>query len=653
MYYPDVDPDDVSSNPSKNRHFSEVLEANVSRRNVLGGTIGVAAVGFFAGAPMAQAAAPTTTASVAGRGRGRGRGRRPLLGFKGISVSTEDTVRVPEGYTAEVLIPWGTPIHSGGPAWQKNASNSSREQAVQIGFNHDGMHYYPFDTRGRMRSRGGKHDNNGHGLLVVNHEYTDNSQLTTDGLEGEMTLEKARKHQAAHGVSVVAVRQGRSGKWTNVDSPFNRRVHANTPMTVSGPAAKDERLKAKGPVKGTLNNCSMGFTPWGTYVTCEENFHTYFGSKAGYTETVEDKRYGITGGESRYRWHEVDSRFDLNDDPNEKFRFGWCVEIDPFDPDSTPVKRTALGRIKHENAWHSESRGRIVVYTGDDQNGEYIYKFVSDKPWRAVRAQGKSPLDEGVLYVAKFHEDGTGTWLPLVFGQGPLTAANGWKDQGDVLVRTRTAADALGATPMDRPEWITENTNTGHLFATLTNGSSGPNPANPRDPNPYGHIIRWMERYDDKTGTEFDWDIFVLAGDPTKDPKVNVNGDPFGSPDGIWADPDGRIWIQTDVSNSAQLIGEYENLGNNMMLCADPNTREIRRFLTGPKGCEITGCITTPDQRTMFINIQHPGEATRAIAEPTPENPQAVSSWPDHDPKGRPRPATVVIRKNDGGVIGT
>lgn len=646
-----IDIDDISSNPSPNRHFGEVLEANISRRSVLGGTIGVAAVGFFAGAPMAQAATvpATTTTSLAAD-----KHRRPLMGFKSVPVSKDDTVHVPEGYTAEVLIPWGTPIHSGGPAWKKNAANTSRDQAVQVGFNHDGMHFFPFDTRGRMKSRGGKHDNNGAGLLVLNHEYTDPALLTPDGLEAEMTLEKARKHQHAHGVTVMSVRQKRDGSWAHGDSPFNRRIHVNTPVTFSGPAAGDPRLKAKTPPRGTLNNCSMGHTPWGTYVTCEENWNQYFGTTAkDHKATDEEKRYGLPTGGTEYRWEEVDERFDIVKDPNEQYRFGWCVEIDPFDPDSTPVKRTALGRVKHENCYFAESRGRVVSYNGDDQDGEYIYKFVGSSPWRSVRARGKSPLDEGTLYVARFDEDGTGVWLPLVFGQGPLTKANGWKDQADVLVRTRRAADAVGATKMDRPEWITENPKTGHLFCTLTNGKSGPSPANPRKPNPYGHIIRWMETGGDKTGTTFEWDIFVLAGDPTKDPMVNINGDAFGSPDGMWGDPLGRLWIETDVSNSTQNIKEYENLGNNQMLCADPHTREIRRFLTGPRGCEITGVSATPDLRTMFVNIQHPGEETKAWGKPTPANPNAVSSWPEHDKSSRPRSATIVIRRKDGGIIGS
>jgi secreted PhoX family phosphatase len=320
------------------------------------------------------------------------------------------------------------------------------------------------------------------------------------------------------------------------------------------------------------------------------------------------------------------------------------------------VKRTALGRIKHEGATVTESRGRIVVYTGDDQDGESIYKFVGNAPWRALRALRRSPLDHGTLYVARFNADGSGDWLPLVHGKGPLTTAGGWKDQADVLLRTRQAADAVGATRMDRPEWVAVNPRDQDVYCTLTNGSSGPSPANPRKPNPYGHIIRWTERGGDNTATSFAWEIFVLAGDPKYDPAVQLDeADIFGSPDGLGFDRDGRLWIETDVSGSSQNLASkgYDRIGNNQLLAADPRTGEIRRFLVGPRGCEITGFAMTPDQRTLFVNVQHPGEETRAWGTPTPENPRAVSNWPDFDPQGRPRSATLVIRKADGGVIGT
>jgi hypothetical protein len=336
-------------------------------------------------------------------------------------------------------------------------------------------------------------------------------------------------------------------------------------------------------------------------------------------------------------------------------RFGWVVEIDPFDPGSTPVKRTALGRIKHEGATVTESRGRVVVYTGDDENGDYLYKFVGSAPWKQLRARGKSPLDHGTLYVAQFSADGAGKWLPLVHGVGPLTTENGWLDQADVLIRTRQAADAVGATRLHRPEWVSVHPHTGEVFFTLTNGSGNPAAVNSnRDPNPYGHIVRLKEARN--ADTAFHWDVFLLAGDPAYDSAVPADQSIFGSPDGIWVDPDGRIWIQTDISNSSQNLASrgYDNIGNNQMLAADPTSREVRRFLTGPRGCEITGVITTPDQRTMFVNVQHPGESTtfwnEQFGAPSPANPTTVSSWPFG---GRPRSATVVIRKLDGGKIGS
>jgi uncharacterized protein len=491
---------------------------------------------------------------------------------------------------------------------------------------------------------------------VVNHEYIDRTILYPDG-DAVMTPEKVAKALAAHGVTVAQI-QLFGGTWRLVDSRYNRRITGTTPVTFSGPVpANHPKLQASNPPMGTLNNCSHGVTPWGTYLACEENWNGYFGTQdTTWTPTTEQARYGVSSIGAGYRWHTADPRFDIAVNPNEANRFGWVVEIDPFKPSATPVKRTALGRIKHEGATVTEARGRVVVYTGDDQDGNSIYKYVSSAPWRALRARGKSPLDHGTLYVARFNDDGTGEWLPLTFGAGPLTAAGRWQDQADVLLRTRQAADAVGATKMDRPEWIAVHPRTDDVYATLTNGTSGPNAPNPRDPNPYGHIIRWRERHGDNTATTFDWDIFLLAGDPRYDPQVRLEeADIFGSPDGLWFDPDGRLWIQTDISNSSQNLASrgYDRIGNNQMLAADPRTGEIRRFLTGPRGCEITGVITTPDQRTMFVNVQHPGEQTTAWGNPTPDNPRAVSNWPDFDPTGRPRSATVVIRRRDGGIIGT
>ncbi|RNL86976.1 PhoX family phosphatase [Halostreptopolyspora alba] len=631
------DPDDISSNRSGNTPFAKVVADRYSRRDVMrGGT--VAATGFL----LTGMTGTTVNAHPAKDGKSA------LLGFEAVPPSEEDKVTVPEGYSATVLLPWGHPLRSDGPSWAKDASNTVEEAAQQVGSHHDGMHFFPLG-RGKDASE--------HGLLVVNHEYVDTTLLYTDGDE-EMTQEKVDKALASHGVTIVEVRLV-DGQWQVVDSDRNRKVTPTTPVEFSGPVPVDyPELQARdSQARGTINNCSHGVTPWNTYLACEENFNSYFGTDDGSWEPNQlQRRYGINSEGFGYRWHEVDPRFDVAQNPRELNRFGWVVEIDPFDTDHTPVKRTALGRVKHEGATVTESRARVVVYTGDDQDGDYIYKFVGDKPWRSVRAKGNSPLDEGTLYVARFDDDGGGEWLPLVFGEGPLGSDNGWTGQADVLLRTREAADALGATPMDRPEWIAVQPGTQDVFCSLTNGELGEGDANPRNPNSYGHIIKWHEKNGHNTATTFTWDIFVLAGDPAYDDAVELDEDSiFGSPDGLWFDPDGRLWIQTDVSNSVQNDPDagYDNIGNNQMLAADPDSGEIRRFLTGPKGAEITGVITTPDQRTMLINVQHPGEETATIGEPTPQDPRAVSNWPDFDPDGRPRSATVVIRKDDGGVIGT
>jgi secreted PhoX family phosphatase len=381
-------------------------------------------------------------------------------------------------------------------------------------------------------------------------------------------------------------------------------------------------------------------------LTCEENFNGYFAVEAGTyspADTALQSRYGVGG--DRNNWATHDPRFVVTTaSPNEPNRFGWVVEIDPFAPTAPPVKRTALGRLKHEGAFvHIAANGHLVVYMGDDQVNEYAYKYVSALPWRRMVARGRSPLDEGTLYVAKFNDNGSGTWLPLVHGQGPLTSADGFADQGDVLVRTRAAADAVGATPMDRPEWTTVDPTTGMVYLTLTNNTSAAkveNAANPRKPNPWVHIIRWQETGGDHTATTFAWDLFLLAGQgrDSGDGSTIDTEDAFGSPDGLWADQQGRIWIQTDGRQPAD--------ANDQMLAGDPNVvdaegrPELRRFLTGVPGCEVTGVINTPDMRTMFINIQHPGDG-------------APSTWPQIDGLATPRSATVIITKDDGGVIGT
>jgi secreted PhoX family phosphatase len=624
-----------NSNCSSNPSFHDVSDP--ARRTVLRGGLGAALGGLLA--PLAGCASPGT--------------RRPLLGFASVPVSTADSIVVPEGYIAQVIAAWGDPVglpeHS--PAFRSDAGNSAMEQAAQLGMHHDGIHY--FALHGSER-----------GLLVLNHEYTDEGLLFADGQQN-WSAEKVRKAQAAHGVSVIEVVQ-RRGRWEQVrPSPWARRITAYTPMAVGGPAAGHALMRTSADpegrrVLGTLNNCGSGITPWGTYLTCEENFINYF--SGGDTPSAHEKRWGLRkGGAGGYRWHEHDARFDATREPNEPNRFGWIVEIDPLDPTSTPIKRTALGRAAHEGATVAVTKdGRAVVYMGEDARFEYIYKFVSRDRIQPGGARANATLlDYGTLYVARFNPDGSGQWLPLTHGQGPLTAASGFADQGDVLIRSRQASDALGATKMDRPEWIDVDQN-GWVYCTLTNNSNrgtGRNPgtdaANPRAGNSMGHIIRWKED-GDFDSTRMMWNHFVLAGDPANaraEARGNIQGDLFACPDGLWTDPRGLLWIQTDMSTSAMGQGDLARLGNNMMLAADPATGEVRRFLTGPRGCEITGATATPDGRTMFINIQHPGESPSERSDPA--DPGRYSTWPSGQPGARPRSATVVIRKRDGGMIGT
>jgi secreted PhoX family phosphatase len=440
-------------------------------------------------------------------------------------------------------------------------------------------------------------------------------------------------------------------------------------MRISGPAASAPALCTQSDqrgnvVFGTLGNCAMGVTPWGTYLTCEENFNAYFNGLE--KPTPEQKRYGIREQGGGYRWHEHDSRFDVATEPNEANRFGWVVEIDPLNRHKAPVKRTALGRIKHECATVTLSaEGRVVVYMTDDGPFEYLYKFVSRDRFDGKNlAANAQLLDSGTLYAARFADDGQGQWLALEHGQNGLTAANGFAEQADVLIKTRQAGDQAGASKMDRPEWIALHPGSGEVYCSLTNNSQrgigdapAPDAANPRAANVFGHIVRWRENGGDASATGFSWDIFVLCGDPQhsdRNKRGTIKGDIFGSPDGLAFDPAGRLWIQTDVSGGKLKTGDYERFGNNQMLVADVRSGEIKRFLSGPNGCEVTGMTWTPDARSLFINIQHPGERPGDRSDPA--RPTAISNWPAGQfPEltgGRPRSATLVITRQDGGVIG-
>jgi secreted PhoX family phosphatase len=623
------------SNRSANPSIHEVSDP--SRRLVLHGGLAALAGGVLPGWLAGCAGGPPASSG-------------PLFTFKGIPVASNDAIVVPEGYVAEVIAAWGEPIGVPGnmPAFQP--ANTALDQAVQMGMHHDGIHYYELDGSRR-------------GLLAMNHEYTDDGLLHADGMK-TWSAEKVRKSQAAHGVAVIEVEE-KGGRWHMVrPSRYARRHTAATPFVIQGPAAGHPMMRtALDPsgrtVLGTLNNCASGMTPWGTYLSGEENWAFYF--NGGDKPDAHQRRWGMPKA-SGYRWAEHDERFNALKHPNEFNRFGWVVEIDPLDPGATPVKRTALGRAAHEGAWVAVTRdGRAVVYSGEDARFEYIYKFVSrDRVAPGGAKANRELLDHGTLYVARYDADGRGRWLPLVHGQGPLTAANGFSDQGEVLIKSRQASDLLGATKMDRPVWLAIDPKTGEVYCTLTNNSSrgaqgmpGVDAANPRARNVMGQIIRWKED-GDFDATSFGWNHLVLAGDPANErpeAKGNIKGDIYACPDGISFDPRGVLWIQTDAHASVMYKGEFQRFGNNQMLACDPRSGETRRFLTGPVNCEVTGVTWTPDLRTMFVNIQHPGET--ASDRSNPDQPDRFSRWPDGAPGARPRSATVVIRRRDGGIIGT
>ncbi|WP_275724611.1 PhoX family protein [Vibrio furnissii] len=618
----------------KDSQFSEMIEARLSRRRFLAGSAAVSAGAFLTLNPVAKAVAAKPQSS--------------LLNFEPVPASTADMVVVPKGYKATPLMSWGDPIFADAPAFDQSGKQDSRAQARQFGDNTDGMSFFPIsDDRA---------------VLAINNEYT-NYEYLFDHKGAAMTADDVRKAQAAVGVTVVEIVR-KNGKWMiDREGQRNRRITANTPMAITGPAAGSEWLKTKADPKGTLalgtfNNCSNGQTPWGTYLTCEENFDDFFGSNEEGTVNADQKRYGIAAKPSDYHWHQHDERFDVTKNPNEPNRFGWIVEIDPHNPDSTPMKRTALGRFKHENAAFTlNSDGYAVVYLGDDERGEHLYRFVSKNRYQKGNdAANRKLLDEGTLSVAKFDMQdkelkGQGRWIELTFGKNGLTPENGFKNQAEVLIFARRAATHVGATTMDRPEWVAVHPDNQHVFCTLTNNKyrgvkdgqpvGGPNP---RAKNNYGQILRWMPVHGDHTAEMFAWDLYLIAGNPTVhhgdlyagSDNINANN-MFNSPDGLGFDDAGRLWILTDGNYSNK--GDFAGQGNNQMLCGDPITGEVQRFLTGPVACEITGLAFSPDHKTMFVGVQHPGE----------------EGAPSHFPGGgstKPRSTVMMITRDDGGVIG-
>jgi secreted PhoX family phosphatase len=489
--------------------------------------------------------------------------------------------------------------------------------------------------------------------LALNNEYTNLKVIHGNRESGKPeSPDDVRKNMAAQGNTVVEL-ANRGGRWGIVkDSPFNRRITPNTPMEITGPAAGHALMKTSADPSGTLclgtwNNCANGSTPWGTYLTCEENFNGYYSSSdPDYPLSAEKKRYGIGHKDRGYGWATIDDRFDISKEPNESNRNGYVVEYDPADPNFTPKKRTALGRFKHENAEVViAANGHAVVYLGDDERGEFLYRFVSERKY-TQGGNNRDLLENGTLYVAKFIDDLRGEWVPL-------TPATTGMSEAEICIHSRIAASKVGATTMDRPEWVAANPVKTEVYCALTNNKNRgvkPNaggdatPAlgpNPREKNNYGQIVRWSPDNEDHTANGFTWDLFVTAGNPNVHSDAyagssNVTADNmFNSPDGIKFDPSGLLWIQTDGNYSN--AKDFAGMGNNQMLCADTESGEIRRFMVGPNECEITGLTWSDDRKTLFVGIQHPGERGNS-----------------HFPGGgdsAPRSSIIAVTRQDGQMI--
>jgi secreted PhoX family phosphatase len=600
------------------------------------------------------AAALATITTLGGCASSAGRVGSAPARFPAVPPSGADRLGLPAGYAASTLAAWGEPVGLAGamPAWRPDASNSAAEQAVQVGMHHGGLQFLPLDGSRR-------------GLLVMNHGGTDEGLLHTRGPLG-WSAEKVQKSQAARGLSVLEVAWDAAPEVWQVVRPSRhaRRITASTPITFGGPAAGHALLQtAADPTGrralGALAAGAVSTTPWGTCLSGEAGFANLFNTAD--QPTLNERRYALRrGAGGGGGWPEFDERFDTVRHPNEAHRFGWIVEFDPADPGSTPVKRTALGRAAHSGAWASSSaEGRAVVYLTDGGAFEYIYRFISRDPIRPARrghsaAQANADLlDAGTLYVARFDADGSGRWLPLQHGSGPLTAAGGFADAAELLVKTRQAGDALRATPMDRASALAVDAASGWVYAALahnadrgTPGQPAADAANPRPGNTMGHILRWRDE-SDATGERFRWTLLQQAGNPAAarpEQRGNVQGDAYACPGALALDRRGRLWIGTGAAPAAN------GLGNNQLLACDPASGDTRRFLSGPVGSALGGMAFTPDGATLFVNVTHPGATPGGRSDPAA--PRRVSNWPDFKPEGRPRSATLVLRRLDGGVVG-
>lgn len=704
-------------NPTNNPHIYDLMAASLSRRQTLKGGLGVTTSVLLGSMGVAACGGSNDSGAAA-----------LALGFTAVAMNKNDVVTVPAGYQVSILHALGDPMHWGDASWSNNGGETAESYNRRIGDGHDGMHYFGLSESGKFDA-----SRSDRGLLCVNHEYVVGPfGLHPNGRTAgsARVASEVEKEIYAHGVSVVEVKRGSTGTAVSLvrGSRYNRRITSATEMAFAGPVRGNALVKTKfstdgSKTRGTNNNCGNGYTPWGTYLTCEENYTNVIGrnlngaagdnANRSVKEITALNRYGMTDGrKSPYLWDTAgsDDLFarwntaitnpagDATTDYRNVFNtFGWVVEIDPFNPDSTPVKRTTLGRFNHEGAWPAPAvKGQpIVFYTGDDSRNEYIYKFVSNALWddadiNGGLTAGDKYLDSGKLYVAKFNSDGSGQWIELSIDNPTIKNYTGYAfaDQADVLIHVRLAADAVGATKMDRPEWGAINPLNNEVYMTLTNNSNRvantatptgsqlkPDAANPRyyvedgaTGNPNGHIIRWKESAS-QAGTSFNWDIYLFGAENDAAADVNLSKltdvNFFSSPDGLVFDSRGLLWIQTDdsaftdVTNCMMLAAVPGKVGDGQKdvtaaggtktivgAAATPDT--VRRFLVGPIQCEVTGFAITPDYKTVFINIQHPGE-DGSLSTPT-------SAWPDSQTQSastkRPRSATVVITRTDGGTIG-
>lgn len=642
------DPDDRPSNPSVQPSFAEIVERRYNRRHVLGAI----------GAGAATAAVGGIGAAISG---GSAKAAVSTLGFTEVAHDVTADMAVAPGYNAQVLIRWGDKVTERAPDFDVDAL-TAESQAEQFGYNNDFIAYFPLPI-GSQSSE--------HALLVVNHEYTDRQMMFSGVRFGDdIDKDKVDVEMAAHGASVIEVRKT-GNAWSVVHpSRFARRLAlSSTEMDLSGPAAGHDLMRTaadpSGKVAvGTLNNCAGGWTPWGTVLLAEENFNLYFGGDPAKMPQADDyARYGVER-ESRYSWWRHHDRFNVEKEPNEPNRFGWIVEFDPYDPESKPKKRTAMGRFKHEGATTALTPdGRVAVYSGDDQRFDYLYKFVTAGRYNPrSRPANRDLLDEGTLYVARFDTDGSLTWLPLTFGQGPLTPERGFNSQAEVLIKTRQAADALGATPMDRPEDVEPNPVTGRVYVMLTNNhlrtADQADDANPRGPNPFGHVVELLppggDGARDHGALKYQWRILLKGGDPANPahraayhPDTSSNGW-LASPDNCAFDPRGRLWIATDQGTKWKATG----IADGIYACdlAGPGRALTKHFFRVPIGAEMCGPAFTPDGRTLFVAVQHPG-ADGAELDQNFDNP--MTRWPDFQDGMPPRPSVVAITKQDGGEIGS